>query len=207
MHCSSQWRPCAAAPHQGLQVVTTTLDSTVRHLQYILPTNTTKAPWLQIYPFLTESSWPKLLLPVQKELVNAESMVWGQCALQKISLHWTCCCWLALFVPNSWWKIKLQAPSAAVPPPDHCTNTASPLCFWKFKPVSTAIQVHLLSTLSSTNTTQPNPQVQDTYCLTKAARHATPPGLLEQNKAVRNPPCLPIKLHVCQANIQTLLAL
>lgn len=159
------------------------------------------------YPFLTESSWPKLLLPVQKELVNAESMVWGQCTLQKISLHWTCSCWLALFVPNYWSKIKLQAPSAAVPPPAHCTNTTSPLRFWKFKPASTAIQVDLLSTLSSTNTTQPNPQVQDTYCLTKAAWHAVPPGLLELNIALQNPPCLPVELHVCQANIQTLLAL
>lgn len=56
------------------------------HWTTLLDTYSTHCPQtLQIYPFLTESSWPKLLLPVQEELVNAESMVWGQCALQRIS--------------------------------------------------------------------------------------------------------------------------
>lgn len=55
-HRSSQRRPSVAAPHQGLRAVTTTLDTTVRHLQHILPANITTAPCLQIYPFLTEGS-------------------------------------------------------------------------------------------------------------------------------------------------------
>lgn len=84
-HRSSQRRPSVAAPHQGLRAVTTTLDTTVRHLQHILPANITTAPCLQIYPFPTEGSWPKVLLPVEEELVNAENMVWGQSALQSIS--------------------------------------------------------------------------------------------------------------------------
>lgn len=68
-------------------------------------TKTTTAPCLQIYPFLTEGSQPKLLLPVQEELVNAESMVSGQCAAENkptkgpSNLHWTCC-WFTLFAPS-----------------------------------------------------------------------------------------------------------
>lgn len=43
------------------------------------------APCLQIHLLLTEGSWPKVLLPVEEELINAESMVWGQSALQSVS--------------------------------------------------------------------------------------------------------------------------
>lgn len=114
---------------------------------------------------------------MQEDLVYAVYGVKAVCSAESkpvkdpSSLQWTCCRWLTLFVPSYWWRTKLQAPSEAVPPPVHHTNTASPLCFWYFKPASTAIL-----TSSYANTTHPNPQAHGTYCLTKAALHAVPPG-------------------------------
>lgn len=100
-------------------------------------------------------------------MVNAESMVWGLCALPlpitehaAVDSHY-------LYPATDG---RLNCSFCSRPSPAHHTNTASPLCFWYFKPASNAIQVDLLW-LCHIQTPHTPIHRLTTHCLTKATWH------------------------------------
>jgi len=121
---------------------------------------------------------------------------------------WTCCWQLTLLAPTHWWKIKLQATSAAVPPPAHPVNIPFSLYFWHFKPASAAIQVYLLQLcLIPLTPHHPTPRLRTFISSPRLNAILSLPGCLAQNTATDNPQCLPTKLRSARPICRPLFAL